>query len=627
MLSPVPMHAVSLQLLTEDVPLVAYILAEYGLFNPETTETLAKQLPERVGESMRQVFNTAQSRLNKILARISFTPPEASGDYQSIDLAELEQINAQLGNIWQQFSQLEAQLQHHYEQQTALKQLIDTLQLFSKLDVDLKQFQQPRQFLNLHIGTVALTELTQLAEALRLAEHLLHQFHQDEESAYVVIAGPLKQQRQVASILEHAQFQSLKIPPEFQSHPQEVDEQLKTQLQQSQHQIETLINQKQTLAQQHDETLQQAYRTLNQVSAYARLTEWIRGRGHLTQISGWIPQTDVSTLEQQLSQQLTHPFVLTHREPKPAEYAQVPSLVRHHRLLSPFITLVHNYGIPRYGEFDPTWLFTVTFILMFGAMFGDIGHGAVIAAFGWLLRHKLHSFTYFFVAAGGASIVFGALYGSIFGYETLLPALWLSPIHHPTLMLKIALYWGIGFILLATVITIINRWRQHQYAQALFNTTGIAGLLFYLGSFYALKQWMLTQQFTSEQLMMMAVPLMIILAYKGYEHKMPLTERLLVTLIEGLESIINYLANTLSFLRVAAFSLNHAALAIAVFTLADMVSAPANGLVIILGNIFIIVLEGFIVTIQVLRLEYYEGFSRFFSGDGRAFQPLTPGIR
>ncbi len=97
----------------------------------------------------------------------------------------------------------------------------------------------------------------------------------------------------------------------------------------------------------------------------------------------------------------------------------------------------------------------------------------------------------------------------------------------------------------------------------------------------------------------------------------------MVVFIEGFEALMNYIANTLSFLRVAAFSLNHAALAMAVLTLAAMMGMVGHGLMVVLGNLFILVLEGAIVAIQVLRLEYYEGFSRYFRGDGREFRPLT----
>jgi V/A-type H+-transporting ATPase subunit I len=117
------------------------------------------------------------------------------------------------------------------------------------------------------------------------------------------------------------------------------------------------------------------------------------------------------------------------------------------------------------------------------------------------------------------------------------------------------------------------------------------------------------------------------MAYKWREVDAPLGERILVVFIETLETITGYVSNTLSFLRVAAFSLNHVALAIAVFTLAEMMDVTGHWITIVLGNIFILVLEGGIVTIQTLRLEYYEGFSRFFFGDGREFEPLKLNVK
>lgn len=100
-------------------------------------------------------------------------------------------------------------------------------------------------------------------------------------------------------------------------------------------------------------------------------------------------------------------------------------------------------------------------------------------------------------------------------------------------------------------------------------------------------------------------------------------ERFIIVMIESYEMVINYLANTISFLRLAAFSLNHVALAITVFTLADMMDVTGYWITIILGNLFILILEGAVVAIQTLRLEYYEGFSRFFYADGYQFKPLN----
>jgi V/A-type H+/Na+-transporting ATPase subunit I len=648
MFKPLSMQHVSLKLLTEDVPLAAQILADSGMFNPETTtETVAEQLPEQPGTEFYRVFSSARSRLDKIFSRSGLSKPTHITPYSQVEFSQLQEMNDKLGDIWLQMSKLEEQLHQFNEQQTALKQLLETLKIFIELDVDLKLFQKSAQFLNLHIGTVPINHLEHFIQAIGLAEHFIDIFHRDEHIAYLVVAGPDEHQEKVSAILEHADFQPLTIPPEFHHHPQQVHRELSAKQTQLQEQIQAVETSIQNLVAKNRSRLEHAYQTLHHAAAYAQLTETYRGRGQLALIEGWFPSADLAQLEASLHEKLNRPFVFSTRKPTPSEYPKVPSLIRHHRLLAPYIALVKNYGPPRYGEFDPTLLFALTFIIMFGTMFGDVGHGALIATAGWYLRDKLKTFTPFLIIAGLSSMFFGFLYGSIFGYEeVILPALWLSPIHNPNVMLTYALYWGIGFILLATLITVINRWREGDYASALFNNTGLTGILLYLGGFYALNKWMATDTFNLEQQLAIIVPLLIILGYKWYENKMPFTERLLVTLIEGLESVINYLANTLSFLRVAAFSLNHAALAIAVFTLANMIGSPsdwlisqlgessanvissvANWLVIILGNLFIVILEGAIVTIQVLRLEYYEGFSRFFSGDGRTFSPLSVGLK
>ena len=281
-----------------------------------------------------------------------------------------------------------------------------------------------------------------------------------------------------------------------------------------------------------------------------------------------------------------------------------------------------NYGTPRYGELDPTWLFALTFVAMFGMMFGDVGHGLLIVLGGILLKDKVRGIAPFMVLAGLSSTLFGFLYGSIFGYEHVLPALWISPLSDPILMLKLAFAWGVGFILLATLITIRNNLVDRRYGEALFDNKGVAGMMLYLGMLFAGYRWVSTGNFGWLEQVFLLLPLFIILVYKWRHIKAPFGERLLVVAIEGFESLMTYISNTLSFLRVAAFSLNHVALAVAVFTLADMMGTAGHWITVVLGNLFILVLEGGIVIIQVLRLEYFEGFSRFFRGDGREFRPM-----
>jgi V/A-type H+/Na+-transporting ATPase subunit I len=237
----------------------------------------------------------------------------------------------------------------------------------------------------------------------------------------------------------------------------------------------------------------------------------------------------------------------------------------------------------------------------------------------------LGGFRWFMLAAGLSSMLFGLLYGSIFGYEELIHPVWMSPLSDPIRMLTLALYWGIGFILVATGLTVYNRLVDKRYAEALLDGKGLAGMLFYLGLLYGAYRQFSAGEFGLFESTAIIVPLGAVLVYKWHHYHADVGERLLVVFIEGFETIMSYLSNTLSFLRVAAFSLNHVALAIAVFTLADMMDTAGHWITVVLGNVFMIVLEGGIVAIQVLRLEYYEGFSRFFSGDGREFRPLVLG--
>ncbi len=624
MFKPQAMHYISLKLLVEDVPLAAQTLAECGLFHAELPQ--AEQLTEE-NPHFRSIFQSAYHRFEKIISHLSVTLSEKFLPYQPISIKTLEKTNGQLSELWQQVSYIEEQRHGLQTQQKDIYQLLKILDKFANLDVNLANLRKKPQFLNLHIGTVPHANLVHLIEAARLAEHLVTVFHSDENHVYFVIAGPLEYQSQIQSLLNHAEFRALQIPNQFHAHPEQVRVELIEKNAQLTQEIHLQTEKLQQLSLQYQVQLNQTYQILTHAAAYATLSENLKIKGQLAIIEGWLPTSELRTLEKKLNSTLIHPFALTHHKPQREEVKLAPSLLNHPVWLQGFVTLVKNFGLPRYGEFDPTLLFAVTFTLMFGAMFGDVGHGLVIASAGWYWRKKLKSFAPFFMLAGTSSIIFGFLYGSVFGFEeVVMPALWLSPLHHPFLMLQIALYWGIGFILLATLLTVMNQLQLGEYGAALFDARGITGICLYLGGFYAIQRWMVTGTFDMAQQLAIFIPLSIVLSYKWYENKLPLGERILVTAIEGLESVTNYLANTLSFLRVAAFSLNHVALAVAVFTLADMMSAPASGIMIILGNLFIIGLEGAIVIIQVLRLEYYEGFSRFFSGNGKPFRPLKNGL-
>jgi V/A-type H+-transporting ATPase subunit I len=198
----------------------------------------------------------------------------------------------------------------------------------------------------------------------------------------------------------------------------------------------------------------------------------------------------------------------------------------------------------------------------------------------------------------------------------------MSPLHDPVRALTVAVTFGVGFIVFTLLMNARNKWAAGQVGAALFDSAGLAGLVFYLGAVGALASLGGAADAAQPAWLLAGLGISTVAVYKWLVARAGLAERLLATLIETLETGINLFSNTLSFMRVAAFSLNHVALALAVFTLANGLAPAAHGLTLVLGNVVIVVLEGGIVAIQALRLMYFEGFSRFFSGDGRAFAPL-----
>jgi V/A-type H+-transporting ATPase subunit I len=192
-------------------------------------------------------------------------------------------------------------------------------------------------------------------------------------------------------------------------------------------------------------------------------------------------------------------------------------------------------------------------------------------------------------------------------------------------MLSVALGWGVVFLTLGSAILITNRLLYGDPAGALFGPGGLFALILYLALLVGIVSLTQGRGFPLAVTAVIALTLVLLIAYQWQSSDAPYGERLLTTLIETFEIVNGYVASSLSFLRVAAFSLNHVALSLAIFTLANGLDIVGHWIVLLLGNLFVIVLEGIIVAIQTLRLEYYEGFSRYFFGDGKPFRPLRVG--
>jgi len=362
-------------------------------------------------------------------------------------------------------------------------------------------------------------------------------------------------------------------------------------------------------------------------------------------ITGFVP-TRVKKAYKTLFDDLTD-VVIQDFPAESEEGLEPPTVLRNNWFAKPFELFIEMYGLPHYGEFDPTFFVSVTYSLLFGIMFGDLGQGLVLVIFGQLLwvkkKMKLGAVA---VRIGMFSMFFGTLFGSFFGDEEILTPLFTEilgfsekPIHviDPNFTMTLLLTAvGLGAFLILTSIglNIMINIKRKDYATALFTQNGVAGFVFYASVIGMVSADMLLGMKLMNTLTLsifVYFPLVIILMHvplKNLLHKQALKPHegwggyLVESIFELLEVVLSFVSNTMSFLRVGGFVLSHAGMMVVVMTLKEM-TGSAGLLVLVIGNIFVIGLEGLIVGIQTLRLQYYEMFSRYFAGGGKKYIPTT----
>jgi len=376
-------------------------------------------------------------------------------------------------------------------------------------------------------------------------------------------------------------------------------------------------------------------------------------------VTGWAPAEAVPAVRQMLQEVTRGRYVLQAQDPGEVPEAEVPILLRHPWILRPFGMIVSGYGLPTYRELEPTLFVAITYVVMFGMMFGDAGHGAVLAlgGIGILLAAKapkVRNVGPLLLLLGLSSVGFGIYYGSYFGVTTWHgEELGANPLSRHTLigLMGVALAVGVAVISLGLVLNMINRFRRGDVVGGLLDKFGVAGALFYWGVLALAMKYAAVQEAGLVWLALVAVvalplaavalkePLQFILARRAGRRGDPhghaaeganLVEAVLGSLVDAFEMAIRLAANTLSFVRLAGYAISHAAILMATFVMVAQVQKAARGplgdclqiLLIVLGNAVAIVLEGTVALVQAVRLEYYEFFGKFFSGSGRAFQPF-----
>ena len=356
-------------------------------------------------------------------------------------------------------------------------------------------------------------------------------------------------------------------------------------------------------------------------------------------LTGWIDADEVPALQTKLQKDPACSMIVD--SPETVSHITPPTKLKNWRIFHPFEEFVRMYGVPNYNEIDPTPFLAVVYTLLFGIMFGDVGHGLCLAAIGlvMILLKKGGFLAKLLVPLGLSSTLFGFMYGSVFGFEgeyALIRPLWYTPFEGSASMMNTLIYsvaLGVVIILLCMAFNIVNGIRQKNWQKILFSQNGVAGMVFYaLVLFCAISAMQGSGHpmtvaiifiVISLILMFLQEPLGKLLAKK--KDWMPEEKGgfFVEAFFELFEVILSFVTNTVSFLRVGAFALNHAGMMSVVVMFMLQLNPAGSVAIAIFGNLLVIGLEGLIVGIQVLRLGFYEMFSRFYSGDGREFHPAN----
>ena len=663
MLSPIPMRKVRIFVLARDEGRVTGALAALGVLH------LRSSVEESGGELQPEDLQGEIDRCTDLLRRLEGLS-ERLGVEAPLDLPAGDLPG--IGDVEELVASLEERTAEQRGEATELEEGIrDTGELVERL----APYREVRSSLTRLAGSELLSvtavrgapeELAAMRRALPPGALVVALGDEAEgaRSQSVLIVSGRRRRFAIDTVLEERAVERIKVPTWGERTPADVYG-------------EAVARQRQLV--EHRDAVRASLRGTGQ--AYAAMLQ--RGWGALTLqlrfcsarknfgttwatvvITGWVPAERADEVRGTLADVTQGRCVVQTSEPTAEEIEAdlVPSRLRQSRLLSPFQRLVQGYGVPSYTEIEPTLLFAASFLLLFGLIFGDLGHGLCLIATGLLARRLgkkavVRDAGHVIAACGLASALFGAFFqGSFFGVSLAdagFPfTLGFEPMRfegggdtaagHVMRYLVLALGAGVVLISLGGVLNVINRLRRGDVEEGLLGRFGLAGILFYWGALGLVVKLLLAGGGGADlwwAVALIGVPLAVLAVhrplYSLVARRRPVwKEGALIGVFEGLieavETVMVYLANTFSFLRVAAFALSHAALCFTIFVLERLVHGLPGGLiwssaVFALGTAVIITLEGLIVAIQILRLEYYEFFTKFFRGEGVRYEPFRLG--
>jgi V/A-type H+-transporting ATPase subunit I len=643
MFYPQEMSEVELIVPEKDLLAVTRLLSGQGIFHQADGSFMSteKDAGANPWQEKASSFAGLERRIQNLMVTLGIeegSPPKSAMD----GLANIDEVRSLVEQVEQNVKKATDQIAAEHKRLESAQQIIKELQPIADLDLDISTLRNPHYLYSV-IGSMPAENQERLQVSLARVPFVFIPLHQENKHAVVWLAGPRSHTDVLDRAARSAYLNAIALPEDANGKPGQIIQTLQAEIKAAETNKEQHRSALTALQTEYKEKLQTL---IWKVRSSRMLTDAIVRYGRLRYtylIVGWVISAGVEELMQRVRQASKETLIETTPVRRDSPRQDVPVSLFTNKLLAPFQSLVITYGRPRYDELDPTILMTLTFPLLYGAMFGDVGHGALLAAVGWLLSSKkvkalrsMAGLGGLIIACGLVAVVFGFIYGSVFGDEEILPFYVIHPMKEIMPTLLVAIGAGVVILSLGYILGIVNAWKRKDWGRALVDPKGIAGLAMY----WSLIAFGLS---AANVLPLPSVIFLIPLILSGivvtlsdvFKHLIighrPLIEDSVGTyaiqaFFELFETLISFLSNTLSYVRVGAFAVAHGFLSMAFFDLGRLVS-PNEGIgywiMLVFGTIFIVGFEGLIVGIQTMRLEYYEFLSKFFTAGGTRFEPLT----
>ena len=661
MFFPEAMTEVELIVPSKDLLAVTKVLGNRGVFHQiDSTYLGLENLGPNTWQEKAASYSTLERRIQVIMQNLNLE--EKYLESSKIDSpSDLEPMQSAVDRIEAEVKQTSDQLAAEKKTLEQLESQLHQMEPIADANVNISALRKSN-YLHSVLGIIPAENISRLETSLSRVPHAFFTLREDPKRPVVWLLGPRSNSDVIDRAVKSAYLSPLTLPEEFEGTPAQINESIRKAIETSKQKISELNGILAKLADTHKKELLQLLWDVHVSRLIADAIARFGQLRHTYVVVGWVPSVDLEGLTQRLKQASKEILIEANPAQRAGEHSNVPVALRNPGILGPFELLVNTYARPRYEEVDPTALIAVTFPLLYGAMFGDVGHGLVLAAIGWFLS-KRSSLGGLLVACGLSGTIFGFLYGSIFGFEEVLPHhpffgqfFWMSPIHNVLGILQVAIGAGIVLLITAHAVNLYNAARSGDWGRFFFDSNGLAGLVLYL-SFLVILGNVAASLFTGDSFLppvllaigridivvTIAKILFVVGLFLATIFSHPLQHWMetghfeveggwgmfaIQSAAEVLEKFISMLSNTLSYVRVGAFAIVHAGFTGAVFVIARLVGGGEESgfgywTVVVLGNLFVIGLEGFIVTIQTMRLHYYEFFSKFFRGGGSPYEPLA----